>query len=135
MFSRLCLLIDTPIECRQTEVTVRDERAHAARLGEFKRFTVVGLAALGIEPVRMGHDLAEQVEGMSCKAVMTPREFHRTIAEVPRLVQSAEQQAGATEQVVRPAAMEDDSSRHVAFEEMFAFPQPLQCLACLTALR
>ena len=43
-------------------MAVRDERAHAARLGERQRLAVEGLGALGIEPVgRMGRDVAEQV--------------------------------------------------------------------------
>ena len=42
-------------------MAVRDERAHAARLGERQRLAVEGLAALGIEPVGMGRDVAEQV--------------------------------------------------------------------------
>jgi hypothetical protein len=43
-------------------VAVGDERAHAAGLGERQRLMVVGLAALGIEPVGMGGDVAEQVQ-------------------------------------------------------------------------
>jgi len=42
-------------------VAVGDERAHAERLGEPERLAVVGVAALGIEPVGMGRDVAEQV--------------------------------------------------------------------------
>ena len=45
----------------EAEVAVGDERAHAARLGEGQRLAVVGLAALRIEPIGMGRDVAEQV--------------------------------------------------------------------------
>jgi len=44
---------------------VGDEEAHAAFLGERKRFLVVGLAILGIEPVGMGRDVAEQVQSVA----------------------------------------------------------------------
>jgi hypothetical protein len=48
-----------PVEPAETEVAVGDEGAHAARLGERQRLAVVGFAALGIEPVGMGRDVAE----------------------------------------------------------------------------
>jgi hypothetical protein len=43
---------------------VGDERAHPARLGEGQRLAVVGLAALDIDPVGVGRDVAEQVQSM-----------------------------------------------------------------------
>ena len=45
-------------------MAVGDEGAHAPRLGERQRLAVVGFAALGIEPVGMGRDVAEQVQRM-----------------------------------------------------------------------
>ena len=45
-------------------MAVGDERTHAAGLGEGERLAVVGLAALGIEAVGMGGDVAEQVQRM-----------------------------------------------------------------------
>ena len=59
---RLLALARAPVELAEAEVAVGDERAHAARLGERQRLAVVGLAALGIEPVGMGRDVAEQVQ-------------------------------------------------------------------------
>jgi hypothetical protein len=47
-------------------VVVGDEGAYAARLGERRRLAVVSLAALGVEPVGMGRDVAEQVQGIGC---------------------------------------------------------------------
>src|SRR5262245_19263431 len=51
----LCLVALTglPIEPAEAEVAVRDERAHAARLGEGQCLPVVSLSALGIEVVTM----------------------------------------------------------------------------------
>ena len=48
---RLLALGGSTEELGEAEVTVGDERAHAARLGEGQRLAVVGLATLGIEPV------------------------------------------------------------------------------------
>ena len=56
-----------------------DERAHAELVGERQCLAVVGLATLGIEPVGMGRDVAEQVqrargtfEGFSLSETPTP---------------------------------------------------------------
>ena len=51
----------------ETQVAVRNKRAHAARLGERQRLAVVSLAALGTQLLRMGRDVAEQVERMGPK--------------------------------------------------------------------
>src|SRR5262245_24002704 len=56
---RLLALARAAVELAEAEVAVGDERAHAAWLGECERLAVVGLAALGIEPVGMGRDVAE----------------------------------------------------------------------------
>jgi hypothetical protein len=56
---RLLPLASVPVEPAQAEVAVGDERAHATGLGERQRVPVVGLAALGVEPVGMGRDIAE----------------------------------------------------------------------------
>ena len=40
-------------------MAVGDEGTHAARFRECQRFAVIGLAALGIELVGMGCDVAE----------------------------------------------------------------------------
>jgi len=40
-------------------MAVGDEGAHSARLGKRQRLAIVGFAALGIEPVGMGCDVAE----------------------------------------------------------------------------
>jgi hypothetical protein len=49
---------DLAAELAETEVTVGDKRPHAARLGDGQRLPVLCLSALGIEPLRMGRDVA-----------------------------------------------------------------------------
>ena len=89
MLAGLVALARAPGELAEAEVAVRDERSHAARLGERERLAVVGLAALGIEPVGMGRDVAEQVQRMGRVPGVTLRGFDRVIAQAPRLVVAA----------------------------------------------
>ena len=51
-----------PVERAEAAVTVGSEGPHAARLGERQGLAVAGLGALGVEPVGMGRDVAEQVK-------------------------------------------------------------------------
>ena len=96
----LLALAGAPVELAEAEVAVGDEGAHAARLGERQRLAVVGLAALGIEPVGMGRDVAEQVQRMGREPGVRRRGFDRAVAQAPRLVEPAEQQSGTTQRVV-----------------------------------
>ena len=89
MLLGLRLVARSPIELAEAEVAVGDERAHAARLGEGQRLAVVSLAALGVEPVGMGRDVAEQVPRMGREPRVTRREFERTVAKAARLVETA----------------------------------------------
>jgi hypothetical protein len=95
----------------------------------------VGLAALGIEAVGMGGDVAEQVLRMGREPWMTRGEFDRAVGQAPRLVELAEQHTGATQRVVSPAAHADDSRPDLALEELLAFPEPVQRHVRLTHLR
>ena len=70
---------------------MRDERAHAARLGERQRLSVVGLAALGIEPVGMDGDVGEQVQRTGLEPGVTRRGFDRTVTQAARLNEPTEQ--------------------------------------------
>ena len=97
-------------------MAVGDERAHAARLGESQRLAVVGLAALGVESVGMGRDVAEQVQRIGREPGMSGREFDRAVTQTLRLVEPAEQQTGATQRMVVPAAMADESLRRLTLE-------------------
>ena len=96
MLLRLLALAGAPVELAEAEVAVGDEGPHAARLGERQRLAVVGLAALGVEPVGIGRDVAEQVQRMGREPGMT-RIFDRALAQAPRLVEPAEQQTGTTQ--------------------------------------
>src|SRR5215470_4356446 len=133
----LCLLAlaRALVELAEAEVAVGDEGAHAARLGQRQRLAVVGLAALRVEPIGMGRDVAEQVQRMGRGPRVRRRILERAVAQAPRLVELAEQQAGTTQRVVSPAAVERDSLRRVTFEELLALPEPGQRLAHLTDLR
>ena len=111
-----------PRELAEAEMAVGDERAHAARLGQRQRFAVVGLGALGIEPVGMGRDVAEQVQRMGREPGVRRRIFERAVAQAPRLVEPAEQQSGATQRVVVPAVLVDDSPRRLTLEELLRPP-------------
>ena len=92
MLLRLLALARAPVELAEAEVAVGDEGAHAARLGERQRLAVMGLAALGIEPVGMGRDVAEQVQRMGREPGVALRGFERAVAQAPRLVEPAEHQ-------------------------------------------
>ncbi len=85
MLLRLRALACTSIEFAEAQVAVRDEGAHAARLGEGQRLAVVSLAALGVEPVGMVRDVAEQVPRMGREPVVLRRGFDRAVAQAPRL--------------------------------------------------
>src|SRR5258708_8304564 len=77
----LLLLLCTLIELAKAEVAVGDEGAHAARLGERQCLAVVGLAALGIESVGMGRDVAEQVQHMGPPPAGMGGEFDATLPQ------------------------------------------------------
>jgi hypothetical protein len=99
VFLGLLALVRTAVELAEAEVAVGDEGAHAARLGEGKRFAVVGLAALGIETPGMGCDVAEKVQRMGREPGVPRRGLDRAVAQAPPLVEPAEQQTGATQRV------------------------------------
>jgi hypothetical protein len=77
---RSTALARASVELAQTEVTMGDERAHAARLGEGERLTVVDFASLGVEFVGMGCDVAEQVQGMRRVTGMVRRGCDRAVS-------------------------------------------------------
>ena len=89
----------------------------------------MGLAGLGIEPVGMGRDVAEQAQRMNREPGLMRRGFDRAVGQAPRLVEPAEQQTGATQRVVEPAEIADVSPRRLTLEELLAFPEPVQRLA------
>ena len=50
----------------------------------------------GIEPVRMGRDVAEQLQLVGREPGMTPRGFDRAVTQALSLVEPVEQQTGPT---------------------------------------
>ena len=72
MLLGLLALVRAVVELAEAEVAVGDERAHTAEPGEGERLAVVGLAALRIEPVGMGRDVAEQEPGMGYEPAVLP---------------------------------------------------------------
>jgi hypothetical protein len=116
-------------------MAVGDERAHAARLGQRQRPAIVGLAALGVEPMGVGRDVAEQVLSMGRVPGLRRRRLDRAVAQAPRLVEPAEQQTSAPQGVVGPAMMVDKSPRRLTLEKLLAFLEPVQRLARLAELR
>src|SRR5262249_59820073 len=104
-------------------------------LGEGQRLAVVGLAALGVEPIGMGRDITEQVERMGRIPRLTRRELNRAVAQALRVVETAEHQRGSTQRLIEPSEKADVSSRGLTLEKVLTFPQPAQALARLAELR
>src|SRR5262245_31973657 len=135
MLLRLFALARAPVELAEAEVAVGDEGAHAARLSEDRCFVVVSCATLGIEPVGMGRDVAEQEQSMRREPGLTQRRFDGSVGKASRLVELTEEQTGAAERMVNPAAMADGSARRETLEKALAFPELVQRFARLATLR
>src|SRR5262249_56967366 len=104
-------------------------------LGEGQRLAVVGLAALGVEPIGMGRDITEQVERMGRIPGLTRRELHRAVAQALRVVETAEHQRGSTQPLIELSEKADVSPRGLRLTELLTFPDPAQALARLAELR
>jgi hypothetical protein len=113
---------------------VGGEGAHAARLRRGPAPVGSCLAALGVELVGMSRNVTEQVQPMGCVPLVIPRGLDRAVAQAPRLVEPAEQQIGATEPGEAPVGPAADPPRRLTFEELLAFPDSLERLACLAEL-
>ena len=135
MLLRLLARARAQVDLAETEVAVGDEGAHAEPLGERQRLAILSLAALGIELVGVGCDIAEQVPRMGLEPRLGRTEIERAFAETLRLVALADQQTGARERVIKPGKIREQSVRRETLEEGLAFPQPVQCLTRLAALR
>ena len=106
---RLFTTARAPIESAEAEVAVGDEGPHPELLGERERVTVVAVRVL--RGIAAGGDLAEEAEGprfvgaltaLASKDLSSPCDFER-------ILEPAEQETGATQRMVRPAAMADES--------------------------
>jgi hypothetical protein len=82
----------------------------------------VGLAALGVEPVGMGRDVAEEMQRAGRPPGSTGGESKRAFAQALRGVKSVEQQTGAPQSVVRPAGVADVPARLATLRELLRLP-------------
>src|SRR5262245_32508375 len=92
-------------------------------------------APLGIEPVRIGRDVAEEVQRMSRDPGLARRGFERAVAKTPCVVESAEHQPSSTQPQIAPSAKADVSTRVLTLLKLLPFPQAAQGLARLAELR
>src|SRR5215468_6362198 len=102
MLAGLLRLADALAKRAEAKVAVGDERAHAVRLREGQRPSVVCCAAFSIEPAGMGCDVTEKVQRMGGKAGLALSGFNRAIAEAPRIIEPTEQQTGTTQRMIGP---------------------------------
>src|SRR5215213_483964 len=63
------------VKLAETEVAVGDEGVHAEPLGESQRLAIKSLAALGIELIGVGCDIAEQMPRMGLEWGLGRAEF------------------------------------------------------------
>src|SRR4029453_6483929 len=115
--------------------TVSDEGAHSPWLGERQRLMVVSLAAVGVEPVGMHREVAEQVQRMGREAGVTRRGCERAVAQALRLVEPTEEETGVTQREAGPGDIADVSPRGIQFKQFLALPEPARGLARLAELR
>src|SRR5262249_10337920 len=111
-----------------------DERTHPVRLGDRESLPVMSSTAVAIEPVRMGSKIAQEPQGVGCEPRLALCGFDREPGEALRLVQTSEQQAGATDRVVGPPSMTADSPGDLTVEEVLTFANPAQRLVRLPEL-
>src|SRR5262245_41514796 len=84
----------------------------------------------------MARDVAEQVQRMGREPGVTLRAFDRAVAQASRRVEPVEPQTGATERVVAPDTLDQDTPLlRLTLEELLGFPEPVQRLATLAQLR
>ena len=103
-----------------------DERAHAARLGEGQRLAVVGLAALGIEPVGVGRDVPEQVERVGHEPNGVRRGFKRAVGEKLCVIEVAEQQISLTKGEGGHKSIGESSTRALKLKKMFVLTKSIR---------
>ena len=111
-----------PGQPAEAEVAVGDERTHAAPLGERERLAIVGLGLvpLGVGPIRMGRDVAEQVQRVGREARVRGRIEEGALGQATGLVEPAEQQRGPTQGVAGLSVEPDDSPPRLTLEELLA---------------
>src|SRR5262245_10867596 len=130
----LLALARAPVEFAEAEVAVGDEGAHTAGLGERQRLVEVGLAVLGIEPIGMGRDVAEEMVRVSRGSGVARTELDRAISLVPRYVEPTQQETGAPQRVIGTAVFADPSLRRLLLEEPLTFLDSTLRFACFIEL-
>src|SRR5262245_41132655 len=93
------------------------------------------LAALGVEPARMGRGVAEEGQRLSRGRGLARSEFECVVAKTPCVVEPAEHQPSSTQPQIAPSAEADVSARVLTLLKLLPFPQPAQGLARLAELR
>ena len=119
------------VDLAETEMAVRNERTHTARLGECQRFAVIGLATLGVEPHGVHRDVAEQMQRLGHETRLKLRRLNRTITQPPGFVDQAKKQSGTAQHAVRAATLTDDPTCRVALNQFLALAEAGQRLVGL----
>src|SRR5580698_6771449 len=83
------------MDLAETEVAVGDQRAHAVALRQRQRVAKVAGAALVVETLRIGFDIAEQMMGVGGETGLARRCFDRAFGKAVRFVEPAEPQQSA----------------------------------------
>jgi hypothetical protein len=120
-----------PRDMAKTEVTMGDEGLHAEPLRQRQCLTVMSLAALGIELIGVGCDVAKQVQRMGGEPGLGRAEFECAVGETSRLVAPAQQQRGARQRAIEPGQRREDSACRQPLEQRLAFAEPVQRLTRL----
>src|SRR4029077_20185421 len=93
----------------EAEMAMGDQRAHAVALRQRQRVAVMADAALVVETVGMGCDIAEQMVGVGGEAGLMRRCLEGAPPQPARWVDPAEPQQSAADRMIGPAAMADDA--------------------------
>lgn len=102
-------------------MAVGDDGTHTAQLGQRQCLAVVSLTSLGVKAVVMGRNVAEQVKGVDHHSWSPPTKFDRAVDQASRIIEPTENQAGASQVIVRPAQeLCDLSLRQLTIEELIA---------------
>jgi hypothetical protein len=104
---------------------MRDERAHAALLGQRERRAIVGVRALEVEPVGMGPDIAEEFEAVRHEVSASQRRCRGTLGQALGFVDQTEIERGAAKQNVDVAGPGLPLGRLIR-QESLAFSEPAE---------
>jgi hypothetical protein len=109
------------MDLAETEMAVGDQRAHAVALRQCQRVAVVADAALVVETIGIGRDIAEQMVSMGGETRLARRRFDGALRKDARFVELAEPQQSAADGMIGPAAMADDALARLPLEQRLGF--------------